>query len=253
MSSVKQNHAEKRLWVYLSPHLDDVVLSAGGLVWTQRAAGVAVEVWTICAGDVPAGPLSPFAQSLHERWGTGRDAVARRRAEDESACRELGALPVHLDIPDCIYRRADSGEPLYPQGGDIFGNLHPGEQALVEHLATLLMSRLPADAVLVVPLALGGHVDHRLTRAAAERLGRPLWYYADYPYVLWLREDFSVGLSVQVFSLSHEAVVAWQNAVAAYRSQISTFWEDENEMRAAIAAYARQQGGVALYRVEHSF
>ncbi|RME07494.1 MAG: PIG-L family deacetylase [Anaerolineae bacterium] len=252
-SSVKQKRVETRPWVYLSPHLDDVALSVGGLVWTQCTTGTAVEVWTICAGDVPSGPLSPFAQSLHERWGTGRDAVARRRAEDENACRILGARPVYLDIPDCIYRRAASGEPFYPQGGDIFGDLHPGERALVEHLADLLAARLPANAVLVVPLTLGGHVDHQLTRAAAERLGGPLWYYADYPYVLWQTEDFSAGLSAQVFPLSPEAVTAWQNAVAAYRSQLSTFWADEIEMRAAIAAYARQQGGVALYRMEHSF
>jgi len=36
-----------------------------------------------------------------------------------------------------------------------------------------------------VPLAIGSHRDHVLTRTAAERLGIPLWFYADYPYLVY--------------------------------------------------------------------
>ncbi|MBN2499463.1 MAG: PIG-L family deacetylase, partial [Anaerolineales bacterium] len=54
--------------IYLSPHLDDVALSCGGLVWEQAQAGMAVEVWSVCAGDPPPGELSEYARSLHARW-----------------------------------------------------------------------------------------------------------------------------------------------------------------------------------------
>ena len=54
-----------------------------------------------------------------------------------------------------------------------------GSQALFEEL----QRNIPAHARLVCPLTFGNHVDHQLTRAAAERLGQRLWYYADYPYV----------------------------------------------------------------------
>jgi len=51
-------------WIYISPHLDDVAFSSGGLVWEQSNAGEQVGIWTIFAGDPPVGPLSDFAEKL---------------------------------------------------------------------------------------------------------------------------------------------------------------------------------------------
>ena len=117
-------------WIYFSPHLDDVALSCGGLVWEQRRAGQRVSIWTLCAGDPPAGALSPFAQSLHARWQTGADAVALRRQEDIAACAALEAEYRHLDVPDCIYRRGEvSRQVIYASESDIFGELKAEEAA----------------------------------------------------------------------------------------------------------------------------
>lgn len=101
-------------WIYLSPHLDDVALSCGGLVWEQSQAGEQVEVWTVCAGDPPPGPLSPFAEELHRRWKTGPEAAQPRREEDKRSLEFLGASPRHFPLPDCIYRRAADGRALFP-------------------------------------------------------------------------------------------------------------------------------------------
>ena len=85
-------------------------------------------------------------------------------------------------MSDAIYRRGPGGEALYPDAASIFGRMHPADDSRVEELAASLRQAIPQDAAMYVPLALGGHVDHRLTRLAAERLGRPLWYYRDLPY-----------------------------------------------------------------------
>ena len=37
-------------WVYLSPHLDDAVFSAGGLIYEQAQGGLPVEIWTYNLG-----------------------------------------------------------------------------------------------------------------------------------------------------------------------------------------------------------
>jgi len=256
-------------WIYLSPHLDDAALSCGGLIAQQTLAGEGVEIWTICAGDPPPGPFSPFAEELHSRWQSGKEAVALRRQEDLVACARLSTTCRHLPVPDCIYRQAgqdywghsDPAPPgshqeptpfLYPDQEAIFAALHPLEDGLVRRLTLKLREMLPSDAELVCPLTLGGHVDHQLTRQAAESLGLPLWYYADYPYVIqhydqieaieasdWLRQRFSVSLA---------ALQAWIQAVAAHQSQISTFWPDVAAMEAAIAAYHDHFGGAVLWK-----
>jgi LmbE family N-acetylglucosaminyl deacetylase len=239
-------------WVYLSPHLDDVALSVGGLVWDQAQAGQRVQIWTICAGDPPAGELSPFARALHVRWGIGREAVAGRRQEDLQACQILGATAVHFEFPDCIYRRSSkTNVHLYTSEEALWYPVHVDEQVLVAQVCEELQERfapLPPDARLVVPLTLGNHIDHRLTRAAAEKVGRPLHFYADFPYVL--RTGLPGKMAVpgeQCYQVSLDGMHAWLEAIAAHRSQISSFWESLDEMRSEVRAYYQEVGGIWLW------
>ena len=242
-------------WIYLSPHLDDAAYSCGGLIWEQVQSGAQVEIWTICAGDPPREPFFPFAEELHQRWGTsGQAALTVRRAEDRAACARLGAVPHHFDLPDCIYRRQPGSDlPLVERSEDLFRGLNPVEQPLVDAWAQRLGQALEGEIAQVVsPLTLGGHMDHALTRAAAEKLGRRLWYYPDYPYAAMHAVDVPAWLGpgweglAQV--ISDQGLEAWQAAVAAYASQVSSFWPGTEAMRAAVAAYAQTQAGFRLWR-----
>jgi LmbE family N-acetylglucosaminyl deacetylase len=245
-------------WIYISPHLDDVALSAGGLLWDQSQSGERVSVWTLCAGDPPPGPLSDFARTLHARWDVGRNATSQRRQEDAVSCSLMGAAYRHFEVPDCIYRRSlETGAHLYASEEALRTPLHPAESPLVRDLQRTLGAELPLKANLVCPLALGGHVDHRLARAVMEGLDRSLWYYADYPYVLEIQgESVSSMVSAvtppgwrpRIFPLTPEGVTAWEEAIAAHASQISTFWPDLGAMRQAIREYHQKMRGVPLWQ-----
>ena len=239
--------------IYLSPHLDDAAYSCGGLLWEQAQAGLQPLVVTVCAGNPPPEPLSPFAQSLHERWETGLEALAVRRREDQTACQIVGADFRHWDLPDCIYRRdPDTGKALYDHEEALFGLVDPVEEPLIKQLGELISRQFPAQAELVSPLTLGGHVDHRLVRAAAETTGRSLWYYPDFPYVLEANEQLKQlrdeGWVAATFPISPLGVAAWEAGAAAYASQFSTFWGDLNEMHAAIERIVQENGGVTLWK-----
>jgi hypothetical protein len=56
------------------------------------------------------------------------------------------------------------------------------------------------------------------------------------------------GWKRESFRLSAAGLKAWQDAVAAHASQISTFWADELVMRMAIAEYAAQERAVCLWQ-----
>ncbi|HWQ84708.1 MAG TPA: PIG-L family deacetylase [Anaerolineales bacterium] len=239
-------------WVFLSPHLDDVAISCAGLVWELTQQDHPVSIWSICAGKPPAGPLSPFAQSLHARWNTGSQTVRTRRAEDQRSCLRMGAQPVYLDIPDCIYRTArKTNAHLYPSEESLFGPVHPAEARLIQHLSRRLLRSLPEDAQIVCPLALGSHVDHQLTRLSAEQTGRSLLYYADYPYAHQAENELAslqlAGWQPQLWPVSPEALQEWIAAVWEHRSQISTFWSGLEDVHSHIAAYCQQMGGVRLW------
>lgn len=237
-------------WLYLSPHLDDAIYSCGGLIWEQTQAGDTVEIWTVCAGDPPPGPLSPFAQGLHARWGTGSDAGEVRRAEDVQAARRVGATLRHLPLPDCIYRRAPSGEALYASEEAIFGAIHPAETGVV-WLRQVLAEQVPAGTFVVCPLALGRHVDHQLVRAATEQAEAVGFYYPDFPYAarwdIHAEKRVPEGWQRKVFPLSETAIRAWIEGIALYTSQKNTFWENEAALEAEIRAYAQLHGGARLW------
>jgi LmbE family N-acetylglucosaminyl deacetylase len=236
--------------IYLSPHLDDAVLSCGGLIARQAAAGEGVLVATVCAGDPGPEPLSEFARALHAVWGSGPSPVGDRRSEDRVACGRLDASVLHLEIPDAIYRCGAGGKALYASEEAILGPIALEEDGLVEKVAERLDSACPQGAKIYAPLAIGGHVDHRLTRLAAERLGRPLRYYRDFPYASragTMPSEFPAPPGREgVLPLSAEEIQVWAAAVAEYQSQLSTFWPDVYALYQEIRAFHDRAGGIVL-------
>ena len=174
--------------IYLSPHLDDAALSCGGRIYQERQAGLSVLVLNLMAGDPPpAATEATFAAELHARWELDSNPVQARRAEDKRALAVLDAAGLYWELPDCIYRcHPATGQFLYQTEEHLCGPVHPAELGLLENISQRLAALpLAAGGRVYVPLAVGGHVDHRLVRQATEAWGAPggeLVYYEDYPY-----------------------------------------------------------------------
>src|SRR5690242_18466708 len=90
--------------VILSPHLDDAVLSLGGLISREVAAGREVEVVSCFTSGPPLDTIAP----QHRVFGD----YSMRRAEDERAMAVLGAKHRWLDLHERIWR-----QPPLPSSG----------------------------------------------------------------------------------------------------------------------------------------
>lgn len=239
--------------VYLSPHLDDVALSCGGQIAQRARTGDRVTVVTLFAGDPPQ-ELSALARRLHRAGSLGANAVNVRRREDETSCSILGAEPTHWAFTDALYRRdAATGDALYPTLEALFQDPVEPDQALTEELAERLREAFEG-VTLYAPLAVGGHVDHRLTRAAAERaFGGRLAYYEDFPYVLRPGAlETALGDAEpwrsEVVALERDAVKARIAAIGAHRSQLRPLFGARWRMRLKVARAVRHTGGERLWR-----
>jgi LmbE family N-acetylglucosaminyl deacetylase len=256
----------KYMHIYLSPHLDDAILSCGGRIWQQAETGERVLVVTIFSdAPAPGTPLSPFAQELHIRWGHLTDAVLKRREEDQAALTLLGAEAIHWPYADCIYRQTPDGHSPYASEESLWGPVHPAESGLVAELADRVTTYLSgwnrADAltpILYVPLAVGHHVDHQIVRRiASDALAimshrYEVVYYEDYPYAQDSEavqaafalqiEPYEIEWRSELTFLTEQALEAKIAAIARYHSQLGTFWTSLAEMAATIRAYAKQVG-----------
>ena len=229
----------------LSPHFDDAALSCGGALARWALAGEAPVVVTIFAGR-PAGPLSDFARFQHARWGDPADLIGLRRDEDRRAMATLGATPIWLEHADCIYR----GD-RYTTEASLFGPVAPDEAGLVEAIATEVerLWRAMAGAVVYLPLVLGNHVDHQVTRQAGERLaarGVPTAWHEDFPYAarpggVERFQALTAGLRPEIFPIG-DVIERKIAAIACYASQVPVLFGEAGAMPAAVWDYAMRVG-----------
>ena len=242
-------------WIFLSTHFDDVVLSIGGLVWELTNLGDRVEIWTICAGDPPVGkPLPEYARLLHSFWNIGENVPIVRCIEDNACCEVLGVTTSRrYTVPDDIYRYIlGTDEPVIKENEDQFKPLEPSESHIIPPVTDFIFKNLPANVNLVIPLAIGGHRDHVLTRTAAEKLGFPLWHYADYPYLVYGEHTLSDWLPTKfetfALTLSPSGLKAWKAGISCHRSQIPLLWIDEEDMLTSIDRYFNRGNGYTLWK-----
>lgn len=241
--------------LYISPHLDDVVLSCGGRLVAGRREGRSTVVASVFAAPTPREPATPFVCSYHQMMGIGEDRCLRRR-EDREALRLLGAKPVHLEHLDCIYRARPNGLPLVTRESDIFrfDDLEEREllQAVSEDLCELI-TRTGADRV-YIPLALGWHRDHVLTRRAAEAALQgvgdcaDLLYFEDMPYVIEAEDDLvdaTRGMSREMFPLAEAEMAARLEAISRYVSQQDILWHDGDGLFPSLRDHASRIGNGA--------
>ncbi len=242
-------------WIYLSPHLDDAVFSAGGLIYEQTRSGIPVEIWTFMCGDPQLNEYSPFAQALHFVWGfsSAEETVRKRREEDLFAASVVGAKAVHLDFLDCIYRRDQKGDWLY---SEISVPPHEADADLPAQIAEAISVRLEPDDVLVCQLAVGSHVDHVLVRRAAELLNRPLRYDVDVPYILSKPDELApkaAGMVESIHGITEAGVQRWVEAVGAYKSQFAALgdrFDTPEKAGKAIRNYWAERHGIRLFQLD---
>jgi LmbE family N-acetylglucosaminyl deacetylase len=232
--------------LYVSPHLDDVAFSCGGQIHGAAGRGRRILIVTLHTADPPGEGLSAFAEALHREWSLGPEAMAVRRQEDRKACAVLGAEPRHESELDAVYRRGGDGRSFYDTPEALRGRPVAADLEHLERLRRILAELPPAKRV-YAPLAAGGHVDHRLTRRAAEAVfGRRLEYYEDYPYVrsrvvlvkalgfsLWRRR------TVELETADLDAKV---RAFGCFASQLSTAFADPEDMKRQVRVFFERRG-----------
>jgi LmbE family N-acetylglucosaminyl deacetylase len=242
-------------YLHLSPHLDDVALSAGGVVRAQVQSGARVCIASFCTADPPADrALGALARRFHESWTRASGALPDRRAEDREACALLGAEARHLELPDAIYRSGVGHDSAYHSEDELFAApaAWDGEFAARAREAVRRLVAELAPRAVYGPLGVGAHVDHlqvlRCLEQVCTELGAPLLLYEDQPYTAGIyprpRGD-ALDAALRACPLALEAELeridfsAKAAAIRCYRSQLAELFGADLSGLAALEAYHR--------------
>ncbi len=212
--------------VVLSPHRDDAAFSLGLSIGAWLRDGHSVTIVNAFTRSLYA-PYSD-AESVHENDRLSY-VSAMRKKEDEAFLRHIpGATMVDLNIKDAPLRLHCSSDIVCDMPVD------PADGAFAKIAKGLAKQTAGSNTALVLPLALGHHVDHRVARDASLELSAnmPCAFYEDLPYATRdgvsidlqrFREDVGARYHEHLAPVVcyHSSSIAWKRKVAlGYSSQI---------------------------------
>ena len=229
-----------RTALLLSPHLDDVAFSCGGIAARLADAGWRTVLATVFTRSVLPPTGFALACQLDKGLPPELDYMALRRAEDLAAAAALGAEPRHLDLPEAPHRGYHSAAALfgpYVAADDV-------APALTAVLGALLAELAPA--LVLAPQALGNHVDHhRVVDAVAAIPGLPVLWYRDAPYAM-RNPDAQPADAVSGTMLVVDVAAGLDRklrAATAYASQLGFQFGGAAQAEGALRAFAVSEAG----------
>ena len=229
--------------LFISPHLDDVAFSCGGLAALLSDAGWLTILATVFTRTVMQAEGFALACQLDKGLPAEVDYMALRRNEDLRAADALGFHAVlWLDIAEAPHRGYGSAPAL-------FAAVHKADEILkpvADALSAIDLAKQPNQVL--APQGLGGHVDHQIVVQAAMQVFSPdrLAFYRDTPYAI--RKPDARPLErvptepVTVIPIA-SALERKVSASVAYASQIGFQFGGETALAQALRAFALEEGG----------
>lgn len=183
---------------FISPHLDDAVLSAGGLL-SYLAGKTPVTIINIFteAGEKPY-TFSTRRFLKHCGFTNGKELYRYRHQEEKNITQTLGIDSINLGFVDGTFRRKQNMnvvsqhlaktipefEHMYPLGRIIFG-LAKDDQLLAEEIKKKLRSIVKDDknSQFFCPLGTVKHMDHMITTNVCTAIFKHIIFWTDFPYI----------------------------------------------------------------------
>jgi len=195
---IKEIIKSKKNCVFVSPHLDDAILSCGGLIYflSSQTEVKVINVFTKVSNSKASYSIKKFVRKCG--YNDAKKLFQDRIVEDEKVLGRINIKPINLGFTDALWRtkRFQKGfrkilakyipelRFIYPSGLHLLsGKISKFDTGIVEKVSRAIFGSVDvSDSILFVPLAIGNHVDHVIVRKACETLGGQIIFWSDFPY-----------------------------------------------------------------------
>ncbi len=183
----------KKNYYFISPHLDDAILSAGALIYELKERGRVKIITVFTKGD---------------------KSFLKRKVEDKNVCRFLKVGYLHLDFTDVMWRKR---------------TVIKKEEKLKKEITDKLMKIInDKRGVVFAPLSIGDHTDHKMVSEICRDNLTDVIYWEDYPYNLKskIAPPFIKRNNLSFFEYKKNLFIK-EKLIKFYSSQIQSLFGDK--------------------------
>lgn len=216
----------KTRYVFISPHLDDAILSAGGLISYLKVQNKVkiITVFTKASKKINDS-IQEFTQSCN--YTNSEELFLNREEEDKKLCQYLKIDHLHLGFTDALWRdEYDSTEDVFSKRINRTKKERDLEKLIIQELKKKIKNA--RNTIIFAPLSIGNHVDHRIINRICRDNFTNVIYWEDYPYNLKsnLSEELVKKNSLLCFEFSKNLLIK-EKLIKFYKSQIPILFGDK--------------------------
>lgn len=240
--------------LFLSPHLDDVVLSCASFITSLIKKKHNVLVLSIFTKST-AEKNTKFTKNYLKKSGFTNEInfFRFRHKEDKKALNFLKCQFKHLNFTDAAWRQKINLSLLetfllkiypftsfiYPRDKDIFSGKIKDNIKYLKNIEIRIKKIIKQfnNYSLFIPLGIGKHVDHLIIKKIGEQLNNNVIYYEDFPYNYdFSQKYYKKNLINQITKKEHlkiilkEENINWKTKVKAikfYKSQFRVLFDNQ--------------------------
>lgn len=201
-----------KMFVFLSPHFDDAIGSAGSIIKRLVDSGKECCVMTIMAA-IPW--LRPNKISY----------VLYRRSENKHAAYVLKCHTKNAPFLDVIYRKGVDKEVKRSKKW-VF-TIELTEWDLVRKIQTYISKNTKPDDILIVPAGLGNHIDHRIVNMAVQGLKNPVYFYEEFFYDMKDKNNEMITSGYQYVFLNQDEITEKVNSMLKYKQTLRKLYRGD--------------------------
>lgn len=213
----------KKKYYFISPHLDDAILSAGALIYELKNLGKVkiITVFTKAAKKI-TNSIQKFTQSCN--CSNSNELFLNREIEDKKLCQYLKINDLHLGFTDALWRNSyNLMEDLFLKKINSTNEEQNLETMIIDKLKKTINNN--KDVAIFAPLSIGNHIDHRIINKICKDNFTNVIYWEDYPYNLKtnLSAEFIKRNKLSCFEYNKNLFIK-KKLIKFYKSQISNLF-----------------------------
>lgn len=187
--------SKQRACYFISPHLDDAVFSAGGVIHDLKKKGIKMKVINVFTkADIP--PYTISARKFINACGynNAKKLFEDRIAEDKKVLDVLKTEQINLGYTDALWRKKKNKNPfgiIIPELNHVYPFFHTSiakgivsseDNSLIKNIQKSLSNIVKGSDIVFCPAGIGNHTDHIITRNVCVGVFPNLIFWSDYPY-----------------------------------------------------------------------